>query len=139
MAICFFRSGLEMRLFLVLTAMLLIASLISPVAYPPASVTRWQLLAEVSGIRYWFFPTLACAWTLLWLVRSRIGALRATSAILLCVMCLGVARDWKRPALYDFHFTEFAKRFETAPAGTAVVIPENPDGWNLRLVKHVSF
>ena len=33
-AICFLRSGFEMRLFLALTAMLLTASLISPVAYP---------------------------------------------------------------------------------------------------------
>jgi hypothetical protein len=135
-AFCFADASIEMRLFFVLTAMLLAASLVSPAAYPPQGVTRWELLAEVPGIRYWYFPTLACVWTLLWLSRSRIEALKAASVVLLCAMCFGVVRDWKQPALKDLGFNESAKSFEAAPPGTVVVYPENPQGWNIRLVKH---
>jgi hypothetical protein len=138
LAICFARMDLEMRLFLVLTGMLLIASLISPAAYPPAGVTRWEMLAKVAGIRYWFFPTLACTWSVLWAARSRIEALKAASVVLLCAMCFGVVRDWRQPALNDLHFAEYVKAFEAAPPGTIMVIPENSQGWNIRLVKHAS-
>ena len=138
LAVCFSRAGLEMRLLLVLTCMFLIASLISPAAYPPPGMSRWEMLAKVAGIRYWYFPTLACVWSILWAVRSRIEALRAVAVIFLCVMCFGVVRDWKQPALEDLHFAESAQSFAAAPPGTVMVIPENPPGWNVRLVKHSS-
>jgi hypothetical protein len=118
--------------------MFLIASLISPAAYPPPGMSRWEMLAKVAGIRYWYFPTLACVWSILWAVRSRIEALRAVAVIFLCVMCFGVVRDWKQPALEDLHFAESAQSFAAAPPGTVMVIPENPPGWNVRLVKHSS-
>jgi hypothetical protein len=138
LAFCFARAGLEMRLLLVLTCMFLIASLISPAAYPPPGMSRWEMLAKVAGIRYWFFPTLACVWSILWAARSRIKSLQATSIILLCLMCFGVVRDWKQPALKDLRFAEAARSFEAAPPGTVMVIPENPEGWIIRLVKHAS-
>ena len=138
LAVCFARAGLEMRLFLVLTGMLLIASLISPAAYPPPGMSRWEMLAKVAGIRYWYFPTLACVWSILWAARSRIEALRAVAVIFLIVMCFGVVRDWKQPALEDLHFAQTARSFDATPAGTAMIIPENPQGWNIRLVKHPS-
>ena len=138
LAVVFAQSGLEMRLFLILTGVLFLASLISPVAYPLPGQSRWDVLAEVPGIRYWFFPTLACAWSLLWAVRSRIEILRAVSVILLCAMCLGVVRDWRQPALRDLHFVETARRFDAVHSGTVMVFPENPPGWDMRLVKHTS-
>jgi hypothetical protein len=133
---CFVHTSLEMRLFFVLTAMLLIASMISPAAYPPSGVTRWELLAKVSGIRYWYFPTLAFVWSMLWASRSRSQALQAVSILLLCGACFGAVRDWKQPVLKDLNFEKSARNFQTAPAGTVIVLPENPQGWDIRLVKH---
>jgi hypothetical protein len=138
LAVCFARMGLEMRLFLVLTIMLLIASLISPAAYPPPGVSRWQMLASGQGIRYWYFPMIACTWSILWAARSRIKGFHVTAVVFLCLMCIGVLRDWRQPAMKDLHFTAFARGFQAAPAGTVAVIPENPGGWNIRLVKHGS-
>jgi hypothetical protein len=136
LAVCFARAGLEMRLLLVLTSMFLIASLVSPAAYPPPGMSRWEMLAKVAGIRYWYFPTLACVWSILWAARSRIGSLRAVAVIFLCLMCFGVVRDWKQSALPDLHFAETARSFDAAPPGTVVIFPENPPGWTVRLVKH---
>ncbi len=135
-AVCFARGTAEMRLFLALTVLLLAASLVSPVAYPPPGVTRWELLARVPGIRYWFFPTLACAWSVVSGIRSRGEILRPVSSILLCLMLIGIVRDWRSPALRDLNYAEFAKRFASAPPGTVMIIPEDPAGWDMRLVKH---
>ncbi len=135
-AACFIRSGLEMRLFLLFTSALLMASLLSPAMTPLPGVSMWKVLAGVPATRYWFLPTLACAWSVLWAARSRTQTLQAASVVLLCTMCFGVVRDWQHSALEDLHFAEYAKGFCAAPAGTAVIIPVNPDGWTMRLVKH---
>lgn len=133
--ICFIKSTVEMKLFLLLSSVLFAAALITPVAYAPAGVSRWQMLAAAGGIRYWFFPTLAFAWSLLWCIRSRVVVLKIVSAALLFVMCFGITRDWRSPALKDKRFAEYVRRFEASPSGTAVTIPLNPDGWSMCLVK----
>jgi hypothetical protein len=136
LAICFLRSGIEMRLLFLFSAMVLAASLISPATDPPHGLTRWQHVAGVQGIRYWFFPTLACAWSIVWALYGRIKSLQALAIVLACVMILGIVHDWRLPALKDLEFTRYARSFEAAPAGTAVRIPVNPEGWSMLLIKH---
>ena len=138
-AVCFFKSNIEMKLFLVFSGMLLAASLLSPATYPPKRFTVWELLAQTVGARYWFFPSLAFAWTLLWCAHKGNAVLKWASIFLLCLMCLSAVRNWRRPDLRDLDFADYARRFQNAPAGTVMIIPENPDGWNIRLVKHASF
>lgn len=133
--ICFLRSTIEMKLLLLLTAALLAGAFLSPATYPAPGVTRWQLLAGASGVRYWFFPTLAFAWSLLWGAHSADRPLKTVSVALLCIMCFGVIRDWRIAPMKDMHWSEDAKRFEAAPAGTSMVFPENPEGWTVSLVK----
>ena len=135
---CYVRSPVEMKLFVLLTSALLAASLISPSAYPPAGVSVWQFLAGSGGIRYWYFPTLVFAWSILWCYRSRAIPVRAISGLLLCLMCFGIIRDFRYPALKDLHFAQDVKRFEAVAPGTAFVFPQNPQGWNLTLVKRPS-
>jgi hypothetical protein len=135
-AICFVKSALQMRLFFLFSAVVLAASLVSPVIRPSAEYTAWEQMANNSGIHYWFFPTLAFAWSLIWCIHSRIAVLKYVSACLLLLMCFGIVRDWRHPAFQDLHFAEYAQRFEAAPPGPAVNIPINPPGWEMRLVKH---
>jgi hypothetical protein len=135
-AVCFLRSSLAMKLFLVFCALALAASLISPTLSPPAGMSAWQDIARGAGARYWFFPTLAFAWSILWCYRSRIAILQAVSVILLCIMCFGVVLRWRHPAFRDMHFAEYATRFESSPAGTAVTIPMSTGGWTITLIKH---
>jgi hypothetical protein len=135
-AFCFTKSSLPMKIFVLLTTLLLVVSLISPTAYPPAGVTMWHQLTGAGGIRYWYFPTLAFAWLLLWGFRRGCDAMKVVSVVLLCVMSFAITFDWRVPALKDLHFAEAAQRFEAAPPGTVMVIPENPEGWTIRLVKH---
>jgi hypothetical protein len=134
--VCLLRAPLPMKLFLLFSAMLLASSLISPTLGKLAGVTAWETLVSGAGNRYWFFPTLAFAWTILWCFQSGSRALKTLSAILLCCMCFTISFRWRHPPYQDMHFTEYASKFETAPPGTVVTIPQNPEGWTMTLVKH---
>jgi hypothetical protein len=135
---CFFRPGIEMKLFLALAGMIFVAALLFPVTNPPAGSTVWQMLAKAFAVRYWVFPSLAFAWSLVWCARQGNVVLRAASVMLLCAMCLGALINWIEPPQRDLHFAEYAASFEAAPAGTVITIPESPKGWTIRLIKHAS-
>jgi hypothetical protein len=132
------KAELELKLFIVFTGMLLFVSLVRPTAYPEPGKTVWQLLAEASDIRYWVLPSLAFAWSLVWFARNGRQVMKVVSLVLLCVMGFGAAINWEHPGLKDLHFAEYVKAFDDAPAGTVVIIPENPNPakWTMRLVKH---
>jgi hypothetical protein len=132
-AVCLSRSAMPMKLFVLFSTAILAALLVSPVT--PANVSAWESLASASGAHYWFFPSLAFAWSLLWCLYSRVKTLKVISYVLLIFMCFGIVRAWVRPPFIDLHFARDAQRFETASPGTAVVFPENPQGWDIRLVK----
>jgi hypothetical protein len=130
---CFVKASLQMKLFLAFSVLTFAASLFSSTGNAPPG--GWSLLAAAGGIRYWFFPTLVFAWTILWCFQYRNLALKVVSTILLFFMCIGIVRDWRQPVLMDLHFAEYARRFEAAPPGTTMTIPENPEGWTVQLVK----
>jgi hypothetical protein len=138
MTYCFFNATHEWKLFLLFSALVFAASLSNPVTPDllPGS-TSWGSLTEISGIRYWFFPTIAFAWTIVWYLlapphrRMRQGI----GATLMILMMTGFVRDWRIAPHKDAHFAAYVYRFEASPPGTEMVIPENPDGWTIRLVK----
>jgi hypothetical protein len=135
---CFLRASAEWKLFLLFSAIVLAAALAHPFTprLRPGS-TSWSVLAGTPGIRYWFFPTLAFAWTIVWYLLSPPApkVRRLTGAALMALMLIGIARDWRIPPRKDLRFADCAQAFEASPSGTVMVIPENPDGWTLRLVK----
>ncbi|HEY9126987.1 MAG TPA: hypothetical protein VIM62_07660, partial [Acidobacteriaceae bacterium] len=137
-AICFLRANMEMRLFLVFAGMIFSASLLSPVVYPPAGYTVWDVLAQTRGAHYWFIPSLAFVWSLIWTMRNGMAAARAGSMLFVLIMGLGIVVNWELPPFKDFHYADFARSFEQAPAGTVMTIPENPNGWSFKLIKHAA-
>jgi len=132
------HSVIEMKLFILFAAMIVAASLLSPTAYALPGVTKWQQLAAASGVRYWFFPSLAFLWSLLLCAKSRASIGKIVPACLLLLLCFGIAFRWRRPAFQNLNFSEAAQRFEAVPEGTVAIFPENPSGWNMKLVKHRS-
>lgn len=133
---CFRELPIEMKLFLIFSGALLAVSLGSPNTGSQPGMPGWEFLSRGTGIRYWFFPTLAFAWSLLWGMKSERTALKTISIVLGCVMCFGVIRDFRHRAFADTHFAASARDFELAPPGSMVMIPENPLGWTVQLVKH---
>ena len=137
--ICFLKSSWEMRLFILFCAAILAGGLIAPTPGPLAGTNQWWVaLLHGAGARYWFFPNLALAWSILYCTQSRTQVLQAVSIILLCLLCFGIALRWEIPAFPDAHFAEYANRFELAQPGTIVTIPESTPGCYLQLIKHGS-
>jgi hypothetical protein len=134
-AFCLRRSTEPLRLFGLLTVVLLAVSLISPTVYPPQGMNVWQLLAAAGGIRYWYFPCIVCAWLLVTGVWNGSDGLKAVSGVLLLLMCFGVVGNWRIPPAPVSHWAEDASRFETLPKGTTVTFQENPPGWDITLTR----
>lgn len=138
-AICFVRLPTVMRLFFIFSGMILGAALIAPTPGPLVGTSYWWVaLTHGAGARYWFFPDLAVAWSILLCTEVRFETLRTVAIVLACLLCLGAVFRWEHPAFHDAHWAEYARSFEAAPVGTAVTIPESTPGWNLVLVRHGS-
>ncbi len=132
----FLKSDFPTKSLLVVSGALLMASLVTSTTTPPQGVTVWEILAATAGgARYWFFPSLAFAWTLLRCARDGTRALRWLAVIMLCILSVSVPFRWRRWVMPDMHYAKYAALFEAAPAGTVFTIPENPDGWSIRLIR----
>lgn len=133
------HGSLELRLFLLFAAAILIFALIRPVATTTGNLEQWQALAKPGvGNRYYFFPMLAFFAALVWLAVGSAGntkVVRYVALALLALLPIGIVRDWKYKPFVDYDFKAYAADFERAKPGTTVSIPINPD-WQLVLVKH---
>lgn len=131
---CLLKASLEWKLFILFSELVFTASLKSPMV--SMTVPQWQVLQRSPGIRYWFFPTLAFVWALIWCSSaSRMRLVRSFATGGLILMSFGILRDWEYPAYTDFNFPSYAKQFAAAAPGTLVTIPIYPDGWVIQLTK----
>lgn len=134
--ICALRSPTSIKLFLAFSAAVFAAGLMNPFEWDHPTVPVWVVYAGVPGLRYWFFPMLGFAWALLFGYRSSVAPVKVISVTLLCLMCFGIFRDWRHRTLDETNFAASVQRFQAAPAGSVVSIPEQPQGWNMQLIKH---
>ncbi len=138
---CFRHASIELRLFLLFAAGILMMALSRPIAGPDLSFPQWEYL-QLPGrsSRYYFFPILAFYAALIWIASAGGSRLRSVprylALALLLLVPVGAYRDWRYPAFTDFHFQTYAAAFERAPSGSRIIIPLNPQGWEMRLVKH---
>jgi hypothetical protein len=138
LGVALYRSGVEFQLFGLFSAMLFAASLLSPMPDGPGSLrTGWEFLIDRPAIHYWFFPTLLFSWGIAHLlIGPKSTQLSQCLGILLGLGTLiGFARDWRYSSFPDMQFDHYAAKVMAAKRGDAVIIPETPPGWTLRLVK----
>jgi len=123
-----------MRSLLLFSCLLFVAALASPVTFPAPGSSAWKMLATCAGARYWFFMSLAFAWSLAYCARNAARAVRVPAACLLLLMGVGFIRDFRYPAFADLT-PQYAKRLAKVPRGTTITVPVNPSGWNMWLIK----
>ena len=130
----FLYSGVERRLFILFSALVFAASLRSSLV--SLTLPQWPVMDSTSGARYWFFPTLAFVWALLWCANLRnrdkfhLPAL-ACSAL----MTIGIARNWVFAPLPDQNFASQAERFCSLPRNYGFSFRIAPEGWLMMLPK----
>ncbi len=130
----FLRAELDLRLFVLFSALIVAGALISPAV--SSDMPQWQaMLPEIAGSRYWMIPIFcffACLITIA--AKSDLRPVRYATIAVLFMSLVGIVADWKHPRFNDLRFPEYVESFERATPGQEVVIPINPN-WEMRLIK----
>ena len=110
-------APLAVRLSIAFAAFALAASLRDPLI--TGSTTRWEELADVAGIRYWFLPSLMFLWAAAWCAWGGKNVLvRYAGAAVLLLTTIGIARKWSYPPLLpETHFSGDVERFKNLKTG----------------------
>ncbi len=130
------RGTPELRCFLFLAGLVLLAALTFPNVQPVAH--QWDLfLWPGAAPRYWYIPKLALMVTLIWLLgRQRPLTIRLPAGVLTGIMVFALVTHWSYPAFEDFHFESYVRIFEQLPSGAVGEFPLNPHRlWIMKLVK----
>jgi hypothetical protein len=129
-------APLAVRLCAVFALIALAASLKDPLLL--GNRPRWEVLADVAGIRYWFLPSLMFLWLAISAAcggRSRL--LRCTGSAVLLFTMFGVIRKWSYPPWPDSHFQEDVERFNTLKPGEPMAFSVyDPASRKMELIKH---
>ena len=130
------RGSTELRCFIFLAVLVLLAALTFPNVQPVAY--QWDpFLFPGGALRYWYIPKLALMATLVWLLGSqRPVTVRVLAGVLTCVMAFALVTHWAYRPFEDFHFESYAAAFKELPSGAIGQFPLNPAGiWTMKLVK----
>ena len=139
LAICLYCARFaspEIRLFFLYCFVLFAAELRTPLVPPSSTTPRWVTILQQPSIRYWFFPSLAFLFAVLWcVVYARSRTVRLAAIALALLLCQGIYRDWRIPALEDMHFPQTAAEFKAAKPGTHFLISLNPPPMTMSITK----
>lgn len=130
----FAKASAQIRLIMLYAAMICVTAL----AWPAVTLEpgQWAVIANnPTALRYWFVPGFAFCLSLIFLLfKQETKVARYVSASLMLVCLYGVIKDFRIDPLKDLEFRSRAAEFESAPSGTVVTIPINPD-WKMELTK----
>jgi hypothetical protein len=134
---CGWRSApLPGRLAVVFAILVLLASLKDPLVLV-SLIPRWEVLANATGIRYWFLPSLMFLWSVAWCAwgeKSVPLRYAAVAILLLTFICAG--RKWIYPPWPEGNFSADAERFRTLQPGEHMLFTVfDPGDRKMELIK----
>jgi hypothetical protein len=124
------------RLFIVFALLILMASLRDPLLLP-GTTPRWESLANATGIRYWFLPSLLFLWTAAWCAwRGEIRLARYAGLAVLLLTLVGVYEKWRYPPWPESHWSADVARFKSLQPGEHMTFQVyDPGGRTMVLIK----
>jgi hypothetical protein len=124
------------RLYISFAILILVACLRDPLLLP-GTTPRWEVLANATGIRYWFLPSLMFLWSAGWCAsggESRLVRFAGVAVLLLTLV--GIYREWSYPSWPASHWTADVARFQTLKPGEHMVFQVyDPGGRPMELIK----
>jgi hypothetical protein len=129
-------AAVSVRLFAAYCALALAAALASPIG--STTVSQWDfLLVEPFGGRYFLLPVGGFIGLVTWGVsRIPLAAARwATGGLLLSAFLAGSMASWSYRPRTNYNLVDYERTLAHAPPGSSVVVPINPDGWEMTLTK----
>jgi len=132
-----FRHGsLEMRCALLFTAMMLAASLASPVVVGGGGEQWPTMMMPGVGERYWFIPRLMIVVAVLWIATQRVSKwARAVGAAMMLAILISCVVHWHIVRAPGIYFDMYVHVFDALPVGAQLRIPINPPPWAVQLTK----
>lgn len=123
-----------LRITILFASLLLASALKNPLVIGKPT---WDVLAGTVALRYWYVPTLAFTWALIWCCFYS----RARMARIICMATLAcslptILKEFRLPPYPETGFCWAARSFETAPSGTSVTVPAYPRFWDVIIQKH---
>ena len=119
------RGSSVFRMFALFGALVLAASLATPVVTP--GTPAWEVLTMPgAGQRYFLIPMLVLTATGIVLAGDRIHVLRGIGIVLCSTVLVGIAGDWSYPPMPTTKFNTLARQFATVPVGTEMTFPLYP-------------
>lgn len=135
LAYFFYKSNLEIRLFVTFLFLIFIAGLISP----QASLTKpqWDVMASGSAGRYWYLPIIGWITALSFLFISEKNKLLKIlfGSMLFCLLFIGIPSDFQVKKLKNYHFNEQVSAFSSLEKGEIFTFKIPPAGWSMTLIK----
>jgi hypothetical protein len=124
------------RLFSVFATLVFLAALRDPLLLP-GSTPAWEVLAQVMGIRYWFFPSLMFLWLAVWCASAgKTRTVRFAGTAVLLLTLVGVVRKWSYPPWPQSHFNADVERFQALKSGERMRFAVyDPGGRTMELIK----
>jgi hypothetical protein len=124
------------RLYISFALLVLIACLRDPLLLP-GTTPRWEVLANATGIRYWFLPSLMFLWSAAWCAsggENRLVRLAGMAVLLLTLV--GVYREWIYPSWPANHWSADVARFRSLKPGEHMIFQVyDPGGRTMELIK----
>jgi hypothetical protein len=124
------------RLYISFAILVLIACLRDPLLLP-GTTPRWEVLANATGIRYWFLPSLMFLWSAAWCAsggESRLVRFAGLAVLLLTLV--GVYREWSYPPWPASHWSADVARFQSLKPGEHMIFQVyDPGGRPMELIK----
>jgi hypothetical protein len=124
------------RLYISFAILVLIACLRDPLLLP-GTTPRWEVLANATGIRYWFVPSLMFLWSAAWCAsggENRLVRLAGIAVLLLTLV--GVYREWLYPPWPVNHWSADVARFRSLKPGEHMIFQVyDPGGRTMELIK----
>ncbi|MDX9856133.1 MAG: hypothetical protein RBS86_04960 [Candidatus Moranbacteria bacterium] len=132
-----FRASLELKLFIIFSALLITAAFNSPMISNTSP--QWpSMISKTAGSRYFFIPLVAWSASLIWFL-SRIKNKKIKIALSLIVGLLVsnvFLTSFKISRYKDKEFYNHVEIFSNLPSGSEYRIPINPGkGWDVFLIK----
>jgi hypothetical protein len=133
--IAYLRGTLQLRLFILLTFMLLVASLLKPIASD--TMPQWYALLIGAGSRYFFIPIICFYMCMVFLAFAKpykcyVAKFYKTTAIF--ALCVAVPTGFNYPVREDMNYKMHVEEFNLSSTGELTCIPIPPD-WEMCLEK----
>ncbi len=134
-ALCFRYASAEVRMFIIYCFTVFAATMRSPIA-GPTTVPLWLLILLQPDNRYLFYPALPLLLAVIWCaVSGPQRGIRAVGIALTAALFIRAGQGFRYRPLPDMDFPQQAKALKSAPAGARMIIPINPPGWSMVLIK----